>query len=63
VHTAGQGDRGWYVYDVWESREQFEPFVAEQLGPALEATGTGGGARPGPQFFPIETLVKGSALP
>jgi hypothetical protein len=38
VHTAGQGDQGWYVYDVWESREQFERFVAEQLAPAIEAT-------------------------
>jgi hypothetical protein len=20
VHSAGQGDSGWYVYDMWESR-------------------------------------------
>jgi hypothetical protein len=62
VHTAGQGDQGWYIYDVWESREQFERFVAEQLAPAIERTGAGGGAQPQPQFFPIATLVKGPAL-
>ena len=61
VHTAGQSDQGWYIYDVWESKEDFQRFVEAQLAPAIEATGAGGGARPVPQFFPIETLVKGSA--
>jgi hypothetical protein len=62
VHTAGQGEQGWYVYDLWESREHFQRFVEEKLGPAIEETGAGGGARPEPQFFPIETLVKGPSL-
>jgi hypothetical protein len=59
VHTAGQGEQGWYIYDLWQSREHFERFVEEMLGPAI---GSGGGARPVPQYFPIETLVKGPAL-
>ena len=62
LHTAGQSDQGWYVYDVWESQDQFQRFVADKLGPAIESTGAAGGARPEPQFFPIETLVKGPAL-
>jgi hypothetical protein len=62
VHTAGPGDQGWYVYDLWASQEDFQRFVDEKLGPAIEALGTRGGARPEPQFFPIETLVKGPAL-
>jgi hypothetical protein len=62
VHTAGQSEQGWYIYDVWQSREHFQRFVEEKLGPAIETTGAGGGARPQPQFFPIETLVKGAAL-
>jgi hypothetical protein len=62
LHTAGQSGQGWYVYDIWESREHFQRFVEATLGPAMESTGTGGGARPEPQFFDIETLVKGSAL-
>jgi hypothetical protein len=62
LHTAGQSDQGWYVYDVWDSKEQFQRFVENKLGPAIESTGAGGGARPEPQFFPIETIVKGPAL-
>jgi hypothetical protein len=62
LHTAGETPEGWYVYDVWESKEQFQSFVESKLGPAIEQTGAGGGARPEPQFYEIETLVKGSAL-
>ena len=35
VHSAGQGEQGYYVYDIWESREAFERFMEEKLGPAL----------------------------
>jgi hypothetical protein len=63
LHTAGQSEQGWYVYDVWESQEHFQRFLADKLGPALESIGAGGGgARPEPQFYPIATLVKGAAL-
>jgi|ERR1700749_900238 hypothetical protein len=62
LHTAGQSDQGWYVYDVWESQDHFQRFLADKLGPAIESTGAGGGARPEPQFFPVATLVKGPAL-
>jgi len=62
MHTAGQSEQGWYVYDIWESKEQFQRFVESKLGPALQEIGAGGGDRPEPQFFPIETLVKGPAL-
>lgn len=62
LHTAGQGEQGWYIYDVWESQEHFQRFAEEKLGPATESTGVGGGASPHPQFFPISTLVKGRAL-
>jgi hypothetical protein len=36
VHSAGQGEQGYYVYDIWESREAFERFMEEKLGPALQ---------------------------
>jgi hypothetical protein len=62
LHTAGQGDQGWYVYDVWESQEHFQRFVENKLGPALQEIGADTVSRPEPQFFPIETLVKGPAL-
>jgi hypothetical protein len=28
---------GWRVFDVWESREHYERFAREQVGPALVA--------------------------
>jgi len=58
VHSAGQGEQGYYVYDVWESREAFERFMEEKLGPAIAEVW--GGAPPeegAPQFFPIDILV------
>jgi hypothetical protein len=58
VHSAGQGDQGYYVYDIWESREAFERFMEERLAPAFAEVM--GGPPPeggGPQYFPIEVLV------
>src|SRR5919198_1357625 len=58
VHSAGQGDQGYYVYDIWESREAFERFMEEKPGPALAEVMGGpppeGGA---PQYFPVDVLV------
>ena len=57
MHSAGQGE-GYYVYDVWESREAFERFMEEKLGPAIAEVM--GGPPPeggGPQFFPVDVLV------
>lgn len=63
LHTAGQGEQGWYVYDIWESQEHFQRFVESKLGPAMQTLAGGDeGPRPEPQFFPIETVVKGPAL-
>jgi hypothetical protein len=38
VHTAGfdQADGVFRIFDVWESREQGERFLREQLNPILE---------------------------
>ena len=58
VHSAGQGEQGYYVYDVWESQAAFERFMEEKLGPALAEVM--GGPPPeggGPQYFPIDVLV------
>jgi quinol monooxygenase YgiN len=59
VHSAGQGQGGWYVYDIWESREAFERFMDEKLMPAAQEVM--GDQQPppeaAPQFFEIEVLV------
>ena len=59
VHTAGQGDQGWYIYDIWDSQEQFQKFMENNIGPAAAELGADTPMKP--QFFPIETIVKGSA--
>jgi hypothetical protein len=62
LHTAGSASGGWYVYDLWESQEHFDRFIANQLGPALEQVVDPNGPRPEPQFFAVDTLVKGGSL-
>ena len=58
MHSAGQGQQGYYVYDIWESREAFERFMEERLGPALaEVMGGPPPAGGAPQYFPIEVLA------
>ena len=47
------------MYDIWESQEHFDAFLAGQLGPAVHALGADADGAPTPQFFPIETLVWG----
>jgi hypothetical protein len=59
VHSAGPGQGGWYVYDIWESKEAFQRFMDEKLMPA--ANEVMGDVQPppeaAPQFFEIEVLV------
>jgi hypothetical protein len=38
-HASGPVDGGWQVIDFWESREQFEQFIAERVGPAMAQAG------------------------
>ena len=57
LHSAGPIPDGWYVYDVWESKEQFDRFVQDQVGPAVQEV-MGGAMGPEPQYFEIASLVK-----
>ena len=57
THTAGQSEHGWYVYDLWRSREDFDQFFKNMIEPAMHELGSGEGPGPQPQFFEIETLV------
>jgi hypothetical protein len=59
MHSAGPAENGWYVYDVWESREAFQRFMDGDLGRALGEVFGDQPAPPGgePQFFEIESLA------
>ena len=56
VHTAGESPMGFYIYDVWESKEHFQAFMDSMVGPAMQEIGGEGGAEP--TFYEIETLVE-----
>jgi hypothetical protein len=59
IHTAGPTDDGWYVYDVWESREAFQRFMDEKLGPAIRQVFGDQPPPPGsePQYYEVDSLV------
>jgi hypothetical protein len=38
-HASGPIDGGWGALDFWESREQFDRFAQERIGPALATIG------------------------
>ena len=50
-HFATMTDSGLRVVDVWESREQFEKFAQEQIGPLTQEVGIQG--KPAMQFFDV----------
>jgi len=59
-HSAGPMDAGWNVIDFWESREAFDRFQRERLGPAIEALGDQ--APPNPpsiKEFPVYNTISG----
>ena len=57
VHSAGPTPDGWYVYDIWESTEQFQRFGEERVSPAMQEVMGAGTEGPQPQFFEITALV------
>jgi len=59
MHSAGPAEGGWYVYDVWESKEDFERFMNGDLGSAFKKVFGDGPPPPGsePQYFEVESLA------
>jgi len=57
VHSAGPTPEGWYVFEIWASREDYERFDDEQIAPAARVV-IGDGARwKDVRFFEIDALV------
>jgi hypothetical protein len=62
-HSAGPIDGGWGVIDFWESRDAFDRFASERLGPAMEELGDRG--MPGPpdlREFPVYSILRSYAV-
>jgi hypothetical protein len=54
-HWVTKSDDGMRVIDVWDSRETFEKFAAEKIGPITQEVGV-----PGPpeiQFFEVHNFL------
>jgi len=52
-HYAGPIEGGWFVFDTWESQQDFENFARDRL---MAAIGAAVGGEPGqiqPRFIPI----------
>ena len=56
IHTAGESPQGFYVYDVWESKEHFQRFAESKLATAGKEIGLEGPLEP--MFFDIEVMVQ-----
>ncbi len=50
-HASGPIEGGWGVIDFWESREQFDRFAEERIGPAVAAGGVS--TQPDIKEFPV----------
>jgi len=61
VHTARETPDGIRIFDVWESREAFERFMEERIGPIGEELGiemTG----PQPEIHELFSLIVGQEV-
>lgn len=59
-HAAGPVEGGWGVIDFWESREQFDRFLADRLGPAIQELGDRAPqSPPDVKEFPVYNTIKG----
>ncbi len=57
LHSAGPMEGGWYVYDIWETREDFQRFAEERVAPAVQQV-TGEPMSGEPQYFEIANLIQ-----
>jgi hypothetical protein len=56
-HWVTKTDNGFRVTDVWESREQFERFAEEQIGPYTQEVGL---SAPQPNFYEVHNYLTAS---
>lgn len=59
-HAAGPIDDGWGVIDFWESRGQFDDFLANRIAPAIQELGDRAPQSP-PDIkeFPVHNYMSG----
>lgn len=55
LHVAGPTPSGWRIFDIWETRADFDRFVEAKLGAALTKVGV---TEPQLAEFPIHNLLR-----
>jgi hypothetical protein len=58
MHSAGDSEGGFYLYDIWESQETAQSFLTDRVGPIVRSNLGEDAPAPTPQFFQSETLVE-----
>ena len=59
VHTAGFTGEGFRIFEVWESREQCEKFMAEVVMPAVvQVTQGNPGAPPATTAYELHNILR-----
>jgi heme-degrading monooxygenase HmoA len=53
AHYACEKPDGLFVFDVWETADDWQRFAESRLGAAIGAATGGEGPRPEPRFFPL----------
>ena len=56
-HWVAETDDGFRVVDVWESRERFDQFAQEQIGPYTQEVGIAG--PPEMTFYEVHNTLTG----
>ena len=57
VHTAGFTGHGFRIFEVWESKEQFERFFNDRLMPLIVEVGAADGPPPQQTIYELHNVV------
>lgn len=60
-HYATKSSDEFVIFDVWRSREDFERFSSEKLGPAMEKVSGGSAAEGEPTFGELHNEFTGGS--
>jgi hypothetical protein len=60
VHTAGFTGNGFRIFEVWESREDFERFLNERLMPIVQEVSPDDGRQPEMTVYELHNYMAAS---
>jgi hypothetical protein len=59
VHTAGFTGNGFRIFEVWESREDYERFVEERLMPLIQEVAPADDRQPQQTIYELHNFMAG----